>query len=393
MVENKGIFFRFGFFAVAAWIFLAIYSYSQVDLNLTLSSQPAYLKFQNFMTNLGYYQRPLSAAIFLLTVSLIFFLYTRLVRLLQKETKFYWSDLLAVIVLIYTIAFLCYPAFSYDIFNYIFDIRIVTKYGLSPYFFRALDFPDDPWTRFMRWTHRYYPYGPVWLALTIVPSYLGQGKFVSTLLFFKLFFIAAAIGNILFVYAIAHELKLRNSLAVAAFFALNPLVVIESVVSPHNEVFLLLLALAALYSLFKNKKIVSVFLLLLSIGVKFVTISFIPVYLLKVLKPKTSSILMLKIALISSIILLMPVVYFREMYAWYFVPILALASFFSHKPVIFWTSLGLSIGTTLRYAPYFYFGHWNYPVPLINTGLTASFIVFGMMVGGLAQGKNKHGKK
>ena len=57
-----------------------------------------------------------------------------------------------------------YVAFSYDLFNYIFDAKIITFYHQNPYFHKALDYPGDPMLSFMRWTHRVYPYGPIWLV-------------------------------------------------------------------------------------------------------------------------------------------------------------------------------------------------------------------------------------
>ena len=49
-----------------------------------------------------------------------------------------------------------YNAFSYDIFNYIFDAKIFTHYHQNPYLQKALDYPGDPMLSFMRWTHRVY---------------------------------------------------------------------------------------------------------------------------------------------------------------------------------------------------------------------------------------------
>jgi len=63
-----------------------------------------------------------------------------------------------------------YPFLSHDLFNYLFDAKIVTFYHQNPYILKALDFPSDPWLRFMHWTHRTYPYGPSFLFLTLVPS-------------------------------------------------------------------------------------------------------------------------------------------------------------------------------------------------------------------------------
>ncbi|MDO8515495.1 MAG: hypothetical protein Q7S14_03265, partial [bacterium] len=145
---------------------LSIYSYSQIDLNLTLLQTPWFLQFKETMINLGYYNRPLSTLAFIILVLLLYIL---------KPKK-----IILAIGGLCLISLFSYPFLSHDFFNYIFDARIITTYHLNPYFYKALDFPADDWIRFMQWTHRTYPYGPVWLIVTLIPSFLGFSKFILT---------------------------------------------------------------------------------------------------------------------------------------------------------------------------------------------------------------------
>ena len=63
------------------------------------------------------------------------------------------------------------------------------------------------------------------------------------------------------------------------FFALNPLVFIETFLSGHNDVVMMFLALLTFYFL-KNKKIISsLFSLFASIFIKFASIFVLPTYL------------------------------------------------------------------------------------------------------------------
>jgi len=80
-----------------------------------------------------------------------------------EKLKKLFIILIAVNILIGLIS---YPAYSHDLFNYMFDAKIATFYQQNPYLYKALDFPTDPWLRFMHWTHRYYPYGPSFLLLS-----------------------------------------------------------------------------------------------------------------------------------------------------------------------------------------------------------------------------------
>jgi len=141
-------------------LFLIIYSYSQIDLNLTLSSNQLYQSIQQQLIYLGYFNRPLSTVVFTILLFLLFTFYFFILYLVNKK-KVTLQKILLLVVLTCVILLFSYPAFSHDIFNYMFDARIVTKYYQNPYFHSALDFPNDLWTRFMHWTHRTYPYGPI----------------------------------------------------------------------------------------------------------------------------------------------------------------------------------------------------------------------------------------
>lgn len=230
---------------------LSIYSYSQIDLNLTLLKTPWFLASKDVMVNLGYYNRPFSTVIFAILIILLFFGYWKL-RIGN------WKLVIGIIGLL---SLLSYPFLSHDFFNYMFDARIMTTYHLNPYFYKALDFPADDWIRFMQWTHRTFPYGPVWLIITLVPSFLGLGKFILTLLNFKLLFA----GTYLVCCYVINKLNPKN----LYLFALNPLVIIEGLYSPHLDLVMLAFALLALVK-FKW------FNIFLSVGTKFSTLTLLP---------------------------------------------------------------------------------------------------------------------
>src|SRR3989344_5610697 len=213
---------------------LLIYSFSQIDLNLTLSGNPWYQAFQHKLILLGYYERPTSTVIYLLILLLLFAFQMYWLKAAKKGTlseKTVWKlSLLSASVLLFS-----YPAFSHDIFNYIFDTRLLITHHVNPWQFTALDFPLDLWTRFMRWTHRTYPYGPLWLIISLPFSYAGMAKFVPTLLLFKLMFIIVYFLNVYFIYMLNRTGTEKTGFRNSAFFALNPLVITETLVSPHNE--------------------------------------------------------------------------------------------------------------------------------------------------------------
>ncbi len=250
-------------------VFLGVYSYSQIDLNLTLLQAPVFLRFQNLMIQLGYYNRLLSTQIFvgLLFLLSIFNFYFSKLTLSKKNIVF----LIGGVVILGLVS---YPAFSHDVFNYIFDARIFTFHHANPYVSTALMFSDDTWTRFMNWTHRTYPYGPIFLPLTIIVYILGFNKFLWTLFLFKFLAVGAYLGCCFVIYKLA---KTRGLL----LFALNPLVILEAVISSHLDIIMLFFGLLAYYLLLQNRKIVSLFALAVSIGIKYSTVLFLPFFLWK----------------------------------------------------------------------------------------------------------------
>lgn len=265
--------FKFIFWLLAtSYVLLAIYSFSQVDLNLTLSSHLLYQSFQTKLTYLGYFNRPLSTAIYIAILILLNTLYLILYTS-AKNNKLSRKHVWIIVITAAVILLFSYPAFSHDIFNYIFDARIVTKYGLSPWHYRALDFPADLWIRFMHWTHRLTPYPPFWIGLSLIPSFLGFGKFVLTLFLFKLLAAGFYLGSIWLI------LQLTKGLLPAILFAFNPLVIIETLVNGHMEIAMIFLGLLAIYLVLSRRRFLSWISFIGSIGIKYMTIFLAPVLL------------------------------------------------------------------------------------------------------------------
>ena len=151
---------------------LFLYSFTQVDLGLTLSRWSVEQVIEKFFQHIGYFNRPLSTSLYILILIFLFSFYLLFILLAQRKKitrRQVWFLLIGIAVILT----FSYNAFSYDLFNYIFDAKIITYYHQNPYLHRALDYPGDPMLSFMHWTQRTYPYGPFWLVLTVPLSFLG----------------------------------------------------------------------------------------------------------------------------------------------------------------------------------------------------------------------------
>ncbi len=312
----------------------SIYSYSLIDPNLTLFSNQLWELFRNNIIYLGYYQRSISSYIFLSFIVLLFFFHFYLV----KNSKKFRPLKLALgvgLILIFS-----YPFLSHDFFNYMFDAKIVTFYGANPYIKKALDFPGDPWLRFMHWTHRTYPYGPVFLPLTLLPSFLSLGKLVMNFFLFKLLFAA-------FYFTAVYFLSKINS-RWAVIFATQPLILVEGLINSHNDMVALSLAVIGIYFLFK-KKIWARWFLFFSAGIKYMTGP-----LLFLSKNKKSKINILVVILIISVLIYFS--FWQEIQPWYYLAAFAFLPFYEQLIIrlnIFFAGLLFS------YYPYIAFDFWN----------------------------------
>src|SRR3989344_5685392 len=242
-------------------IFLFLYSFTQVDLNLTLSQFSLWQIAQKFFQQIGYFNRSLSTSFYILIVLLLFGFYFLFLSLASKNKiskKQVWSlTIISTVILSFS-----YNAFSYDLFNYMFDARIVTHYGQNPYLHKALDFSSDPMLNFMRWTHRTYPYGPAWLFLTVPLTFAGANFFLLTFFLFKLLMGLSFLGSCFLIYKISEILFPQNKIFNAVFWAFNPLIIVEGLISAHNDMPMIFFALLSIF-LYLNKKKIYSFLSLL----------------------------------------------------------------------------------------------------------------------------------
>lgn len=303
-----------------------------VDLNLTLFNNKLWDNFRSFIIQIGYFNRGLSTTIFFSGIIILFFLY-----FLTKKIK---PDPIKLALIIGLTSLIAYPFLSHDFFNYMFDAKILTFYGKNPYLFKALDFPADHWTRFMHWTHRVYPYGPTFLPITLIPSLLSGGKFILSLFLFKLTFASFYLAAVWAVNRID-----RNK---ALIIATHPLIIVEGLITPHNDLISMSLGLIGIYLLFNSKNIWSKIILIISGLIKYVTL---PILLISK-KNKWLNIL----AFAGVLVPLFYLSFFSEIQPWYF---LSLFIFVSVFPNLFKKIDIFLAGLLCSYYPYIMLGGWD----------------------------------
>lgn len=371
---------RCSFFVVIFALFF--YTFTQIDLSLTLSQASVWQTIQKNFQYIGYFNRPLSTAIYLLILSLMFVYY---ILFLKKaiRNKIKIKDFGILILLTSIVLAFSYNAFSYDLFNYIFDAKIVTHYHQNPYLHKALDYSGDPMLSFMQWTHRVYPYGPVWLALTVPVSLIGFNVFLLTFFLFKFLIAGFYLGSVYLIYKINQKINSEKAVFNTVFFALNPLVIIESLVSSHNDVVMIFFALLGIYSFFLKKKILAIILIIFSSQVKIpsiglilpVIVSFVP------FKTQIDNNKFVILGVLSMFLAMGYALTKLEIQPWYFLWILPFIALLKPNKYVIGASVGLSLGLLLRYTVFLYFGNWGgIGVPIRNSFTIITPIVFILIV-------------
>lgn len=346
----------------------SVYSYVLLDPNITLLNHPAWTAFRDAAVQIGYHNRPLSTAIYLAILAGFTGMHIWTLRRKQKP------DPIKIALLIGGILTFSYPFLSHDLFNYMFDAKILTFYHQNPYVRIGLDYPDDTWIRFMHWVHRPYPYGPVFLAVSAVPSLLGMGKFLIHYFLIKALFGGFYIASVYYIG--------RFNKSLALFFATSPLVLVEILISSHNEVVALAFGLAGLFFMMNKDGILSTTLLIASAAVKFMSFPFM-------LVANGKYYWMNYFALLAMISVLVYASVKVEIQSWYFINLFFFLPIFPNlikRFGIFFTSLLLS------YYPYIMLGGWDsdFKVDLKHWIITAGFILNLIYLGYVVL-KNKKG--
>ncbi len=408
-------------------ILFVIFSYAFVDLNLF------YLK--PLITDFYQIQRVLVTLIYFLFIILSFTFYLLLLKLFH-EKKLPISRVRNVIKLTIGVLLLAYPAMlSYDIFNYIATAKVLFLYHENPYIIMPIEFFGDPLLFFMHAANKIALYGPFWIILTGIPFLLSLKNFLLSLFLFKLFLVPFYFGT-LFIMS-----KLSKNFLPILVFALNPLVIIETFVSGHNDIVMMFFALISFYLILKKRVFLSLILLLCSVLIKYATIFLLPLWIYIWIKqlsnnrtsptpahacqasdlphsvrsgPKrrgymvrfllffertlvsrevnkqfsTSSNnkidesseknLIFFYATLSMFMIFLLSVFREEIYPWYAIWFLPFTSLLFGKNFLTYFSISLSFGLMLRYIPFMLLGTYFGPTPILKVILTLVPVIIGV---------------
>ena len=227
-------------------------------------------------------------AAYILGILALFGLYLTSLRALKSSGQ-NWEFVLISAGFFAGILIFSYPQTAIDMLVYALRTRGWALYGLSPFAVSPDAFPaSDPWLGLAgEWADAASPYGPVWELLSLGLFRLMGGNYLTHLFALKMGSALAYLGSTGIIYIILRRIRPGWALQGMAFFAWNPLVLLESVQNAHNDiwmVFFLLIAIWAYLQLIEQPRhgtaLIFIAAFSASILVKFITLLVLPIFLL-----------------------------------------------------------------------------------------------------------------
>ncbi len=141
-------------------------------------------------------------------------------------------------VLIGVIYVLAPVMLSRDIAAYASYGRIIMIYHANPYYTMPAAFPNDPILQASDWQNVVAAYGPVWLAVCAISTLIAGNSLLHYILFYRILGLAAHFVDIALVTAILHKMGSPPRVVIIGtlLYAWNPLVLLESCMSGHNDI-------------------------------------------------------------------------------------------------------------------------------------------------------------
>ncbi|HEU0001689.1 MAG TPA: hypothetical protein VFQ36_12350 [Ktedonobacteraceae bacterium] len=158
---------------------------------------------------------------------------------------------LAGLIFVFTPAML-----SHDIIVYASYSRVIANYHANPYFVPLSAFPHDPFVPLNYWASSVAAYGPIWLVVCGLLGFIAGPQLAGYVLAYRIFALAAHLLNTWLVMRTLRAMgqSQRTITFGTLLYALNPLVLLESSLGGHNDVFMMTFVLLGVYTAVRAQK-------------------------------------------------------------------------------------------------------------------------------------------
>jgi hypothetical protein len=163
------------------------------------------------------------------------------------------------------------PVLSSDIYLYGLFGRMTSTYHLNPYLLTASAASGDNLFPYVVWRNVTSYYGPTWVLISAATTTLAGHSVLATTIALKVVAGSFHLVNCVLVFLLARRLSGSDGLSALMLYAWNPLILIETVGSGHNDGVMMTFALAGLLLFTANRRLWGVAVLMLSVLVKYLS--------------------------------------------------------------------------------------------------------------------------
>ena len=219
--------------------------------------------------------------------SILFILYFIIAKNHKKifKTK---KAIITTIIITSIIFLMIIPYTSTDVYSYIANGWSGANYNENPYYVstgeiaQKYQVSDQMFNKVANcWRFETVVYGPLWTLICTVLSWLSFGNIDVALLIFKLANLVVHLINCILIY------KITKKNLFVILYGLNPFILFETLANVHNDIFIVLFILLAIYFV-KNKK--SLFLAVAAVAmataIKYLAILILPFIVLYAVREK-----------------------------------------------------------------------------------------------------------
>ena len=186
---------------------------------------------------------------------------------------------------LFLLLLLCAPVMlSTDIYAYAIYGRVFAIYGANPYAETAPITDADPFLPLFGIEYMSSWYGPLWTLVSAGLAWLGGNHVGLTALLFRGLAVVSALGAAGLLWSNLRRTAPERAAQGLVLFLWNPLLVIETGISGHNDAFMLALVLLGVWLHLRGWQVAAVVAIALSVMVKFLTGPILALYGLMVLR-------------------------------------------------------------------------------------------------------------
>ncbi len=244
------------------------------------------------------YDMPISRAtqtlLYILLLAILVILYVMILRK-RKEIFFNTKKMFLFISIIAILFVIVLPFTCSDIFYYLGIGRLDSRYHQNPYYTTIKDYVEQGDNQqYLQtdtvlaqgyendWANATVVYGPIWTLICRIIAGLSFGNINIGLLVFKLVNVLVHLLNCYLIYKISHKRLFT------CIYGLNPFILIEGIACVHNDIFVVMFVLLALYFLTKKKNLVAtVSFLAMATAIKYFAIILLPFVIIYYFRKET----------------------------------------------------------------------------------------------------------